>query len=68
MERGLEFTKTNGFMAMITMQSWMFLSSFEKLRVKLIKNHKIDTLVDMGWHAFGNPSYPSVAFVLQKGK
>jgi len=68
MERCLEFTYKNGFVAMITMQSWMFLSSYKKLRVKLLENHKIDTLVDMGWHAFGNPSYPSVAFVLQKGK
>ena len=67
-ERGLELTKQNGFMAQITMQSWMFLSSYEKLRVKIIKNHKIDSLVDMGWHAFGNPSYPSTAFVIQKGK
>jgi type II restriction/modification system DNA methylase subunit YeeA len=67
-ERGLELTIVNGFMAQITMQSWMFLSSFEKLRVKIIENHKIDSLVDMGWHAFGNPSYPSTAFVIQKGK
>jgi type II restriction/modification system DNA methylase subunit YeeA len=66
MERGLEITKDLGYMAMITMQSWMFLSSYEKLREKIIKNHKIDSLVDMGWHAFGNPSYPSVAFVLEK--
>ena len=68
MERCLELTCKDGFVAMITMQSWMFLSSYEKLRVKLIEHHKIDTLVDMGWHAFGNPSYPSVAFVLQKGR
>ena len=67
-ERGLEFTKEKGFLGMITMQSWMFLSSYEKLRIKLLKNHKIDTLADMGWHAFGNPSYPSVAFVIQKGE
>ena len=66
-ERGLELTRENGFMAQITMQSWMFLSSFEKLRVKIIENHKIDSLVDMGWHAFGNPSYPSTAFVIQRG-
>ena len=66
MERSLEMTKEHGFMAMITMQSWMFLSSYEKLRKKIIENHRIDTLVDMGWHAFGNPSYPSVAFALQK--
>lgn len=66
-ERSLELTKPNGYAASITMQSWMFLSSYEALRLKIIQDHHIDTLVDMGWHAFGNPSYPSVAFVLRKG-
>lgn len=70
-ERGLEFTKEKGFLAMITMQSWMFLSSFEKLRIKLLKNHKIDTLVHLGPRAFeeiGGEVVQTAAFVLQKGK
>jgi len=70
-ERGLELTKEKGFLAMITMQSWMFLSSFEKLRVKLLKNHKIDTLVQLGTRAFeeiGGEVVQTVAFVIQKGK
>jgi len=70
-ERGLEFIKENGYMAMITMQSWMFLSSYEKLRVKIIQNHKIDSLVHLGARAFdeiGGEVVQSVTFVLQKGK
>jgi len=70
-ERGLEFTKEKGFLAMITMQSWMFLSSFEKLRVKILKNHKIDTLVHLGPRAFeeiGGEVVQTVAFVIQKGE
>ena len=70
-ERGLEFTKEKGFLAMITMQSWMFLSSYEKLRIKLLKNHKIDTLVHLGTRAFeeiGGEVVQTVAFVIQKGK
>ena len=70
MERGLEFTKPKGYMAMINQHSWMFLSSYEKLRKKIIKNHKIDSLVHLGPRAFeeiGGEVVQSVAFVLQKG-
>ena len=70
-ERGLEFTKNKGFLGMITMQSWMFLSSYEKLRIKLLKNHKIDTLVHLGARAFeeiGGEVVQTVAFVIQKGE
>jgi len=71
MERCLELTKTDGFMAMINQHSWMFLSSYEKLREKIIKEHRIDTLVHLGPRAFeeiGGEVVQSVAFVLQKGK
>ena len=71
MERTLELTKPYGFMSMINQHSWMFLSSYEKLRIKIIKNHKIDTLVHLGARAFeeiGGEVVQSVAFVLQKGE
>ncbi|MDD5266998.1 MAG: BREX-1 system adenine-specific DNA-methyltransferase PglX [Methylococcales bacterium] len=34
-ERNIELTRNGGFVAMITMQSWMFLSSYSALREKL---------------------------------
>jgi hypothetical protein len=37
-DRGLEMVRGNGFGAMVTMQSWMFLSSYEKLRSRLMKS------------------------------
>jgi type I restriction-modification system DNA methylase subunit len=70
MERTLEMTVHHGYMAMINQHSWMFLSSYEKLRIKLLANHKIDTLVHLGARAFdeiGGEVVQSVAFVLQKG-
>ena len=70
-ERSLELTKPNGFAAAVTMHSWMFLSSYEALRVKLLENHKIDTLVHLGARAFeeiGGEVVQTVAFVLRKGK
>jgi type II restriction/modification system DNA methylase subunit YeeA len=36
-ERGFELALKNGYSAMVTMQSWMFLSSYEKLRQKLLE-------------------------------
>ena len=71
MERTLEMTKPHGFMAMINQHSWMFLSSYEKLRKKLIEHHCIDTLVHLGPRAFeeiGGEVVQSVAFVLEKDK
>lgn len=71
MERTLEFTKPHGFMAMINQHSWMFLSSYEKLRKKIIENEKIDSLVHLGPRAFeeiGGEVVQSVAFVLEKAE
>lgn len=46
-EKGLTLTKKNGFSSMVTMQSWMFLSSFENLRVKLLNADNITNLMHM---------------------
>ena len=37
----------NGFNCMVTMQSWMFLSSFEKMRIKIITTKDITNLMHM---------------------
>ena len=71
MERTLELTKPHGFMSMINQHSWMFLSSYEKLRVKIIEQQRIDTLVHLGPRAFeeiGGEVVQSVAFVLEKAE
>ena len=47
LEKGLEMVKESGFNCMVTMQSWMFLSSFEKLRKKLIETTTISNLLHM---------------------
>ena len=48
MERGFELVPKHGYSAMVTMQSWMFLSSYEKLRTDLLNNVTIDCMVHMG--------------------
>lgn len=47
LERGLEMITKYGFNCMVTMQSWMFLSSFEKFRKKLIETTTISNLLHM---------------------
>lgn len=51
-ERGLIFCKQSGFNAMVTMQSWMFLSSYELMRSKILKKNTIDTLIQIGYNSF----------------
>ena len=51
-EKCHDFCKLNGLVAMITQQSFMFLSTFEKLRVNLINNHTILDMIHLGAHAF----------------
>lgn len=50
-EKGFEFTKTNGLNSMITMQSWMFLSSFENLRKHLFSKIIVN-LTHIGYNSF----------------
>ena len=46
-ERGNRMAKANGYNCMVTMQSWMFLSSFEKLRQNLLRTQTITNLMHM---------------------
>jgi type II restriction/modification system DNA methylase subunit YeeA len=51
-EKAMNFTTENGFYAMITMHSWMFLGSYEKLRNKFLTNGTIYQLTHLGAGAF----------------
>jgi hypothetical protein len=47
-ERGFEWCKPSGLNGMVTMQSWMFLSSFEVMRANLLNANTLSTMVHMG--------------------
>lgn len=67
-ERCGEMLKKNGYQAMITMHSWMFLTSFEKLREK-IQLVDIVNMAHLGARAFekiGGEIVQTTSFVLQK--
>ena len=66
-ERCSSLAGPRGAVAMITMQSWMFLSSYEKLRVALLTKQRITSMLHLGARAFdsiGGEVVSSTAFVL----
>ena len=64
MEAGWNMLLPKGILGMINLPSWLFLSSFEKLREKLIKEKHVDSLLHMGRGIFG-VDWGSTAFIIQ---
>ena len=67
-ERGFAWSKDSGFNNMVTMQSWMFLSSYEAMREKLLQDRTIQTMAHLGARAFPEISgevVQATAFVMQ---
>jgi type II restriction/modification system DNA methylase subunit YeeA len=67
-ERNLDLAQKHGVVAMITMQSWMFLSSFEALRVRLLGQNTLLSMAHLGARAFdsiGGEVVSTTAFVLE---
>src|SRR5208337_4507618 len=66
-ERSFDFIIKRGFSAMVTMESWMFLSSFEKLRSIMLENTTIRSMVHMPYLGKGGTSmginFGTTAFV-----
>ncbi|SMP72052.1 BREX-1 system adenine-specific DNA-methyltransferase PglX [Anoxynatronum buryatiense] len=63
------YAKKGKFVSMITQQSWMFLSRFEKIRDKVINDESIESLLHLGSKTFEDLSgevVQSVAFTLRR--
>lgn len=68
-ERCTDFAGPQGAAALITMQSWMFLSSYEKLRLILHVEQRLTSMLHLGPRAFdsiGGEVVSATAFVLTK--
>ena len=66
-ERNLDLANKRGSVAMITMQSWMFLSSFESLRSEMLHKSSIVSMAHLGARAFdsiGGEVVSTTAFVI----
>lgn len=55
-ERGCEMVLASGFNAMVTMESWMFLSSYQELRERLVLSHTLTNLTHMPYEGRGRTS------------
>ncbi len=70
-ERNLNLAMQKGMIAMITMQSWMFLSSYENLRKIILSNETILSMAHLGSRAFdsiGGEVVSTTAFVVENAR
>ena len=68
-EKCAGMTKKNGYQAMITQHAWMFLSSYEKLRKKILTFYEIINMVHLGTRAFeeiGGEVVQTTSWVMRK--
>jgi len=67
-ERAHSLAMVGGHNAMVAMQSWMFLSSYEKMRARVLREKTICTMAHLGARAFASISgevVQTAAFVLK---
>jgi hypothetical protein len=60
-----EFICSDGYSGMVTMESWMFLSSYEDLRKFISDNTSLQSLSHFGWHVM-RIAFGTCSFILQK--
>jgi hypothetical protein len=70
-ERTGSLSRASGFSGMVTMQNWMFLSSFEFLREKILAERTLRNLCQIGYNSFpemNSKVAQAAAFVIEKRK
>jgi len=55
-DRCLRFCQEGGSVALVTPQNWLFLTSYKKLRERLLKAEQWDFVARLGEHAFDSPA------------
>lgn len=71
MKRCADMVGKTGFQSMITQHTWMFLSSFERLREDIVKNSTIINMAHLGARAFEEISgevVQTVAWIMRQGR
>jgi hypothetical protein len=63
----LEKLVEKGRSGLITMESWMFLSSFDKLRKNILENYYISSLGHFGWYIIGI-AFGTVMSIIENAK
>lgn len=65
--RNLDFAKEHGQLGFMTPFVWMFISSYEQLRKRLIEEDIITSLIQLEYSGFDGATVPICTFTLSKG-
>ena len=65
--RNLQLAKDHGQLGFMTPFVWMFISSYEQLRSKLIDDEVISTLIQLEYSGFDGATVPICTFTITKG-
>ena len=66
-DRALSFSKPHGRLGFMSPFVWMFISSHEHLRMRLVNEETITSLVQLEYSGFEGATVPICTFTLQKG-
>ncbi len=64
--KAINFCKKNGYVGLLTPYVWMFISSYEQMRIWINENASITSLVQLEYNAFEAACVPVAAFTLCK--
>lgn len=64
-KRNYNFTTESGYLGFMTPYVWMFITSYEKLRLNILKTKNINSLVQLEYSAFEEATVPVCTFVLR---
>jgi Eco57I restriction-modification methylase len=70
-KRGFSLSGGRAYIAMVTLQNWMFLSSFEQLRAKVLRDCTLITLTQIGFNSFpemNSKAAQACAFVVKNAQ
>ena len=65
MEQNIRLLKNNGYVSMLNIPVWMFLTSYEKLRLSIMNNNTYINMIHFGRGVFGS-DFGTTAFVISK--
>ncbi len=67
MEKTIKMCSSDGYMAMINIPVWMFITSYEKMRNRILHNNSIQNMLHLGRGVFGS-DFGTTAFIIRKRK
>lgn len=66
--RNFEFCEKNGYSGFMTPMVWMFIQTYEQLRLYILNYKSIKTLIQFEYSAYEEATVPICTFVLQNGR